>query len=472
MLTLLTFLINAVVNFALGLGVAYFLGATEFGSFALAAAAGTVLQTLFFEWLRLATNRFYGEKQGADDPGIISTLNRTTGGIAAMLSIAALGIYFGGGALGVTALVAALAPLIAISGGLYDYRTALARACFQHKRYAALVVVKNAVALVAMLGGAYLWHRADVVLFGVCLSALAGVAVSAGFYQERPAEKGRARLDLLRQFALYSTPIVLANIVFLANMFMARSGVALHHGLAESGRYSLALDIGLKLAATLGSGLDMVLFQMAVRAEAEQGSAAAQAQLSRNFGIVFAVMLAATCGIWLALPSFEALFVGESYRGSFAEYTTLLLPGLLAFAIIQYAINPLFQIARKTAPVILSAAVSLAVTASVLFLVPGSNGGHGAVATTAGFLAGLVVISGLVARIAPVAVPWLDMAKACVATLAMLAVALPLRGQTPGLAVLVATAALGGGVFAALAFALNIAGFRTALLGRLRPARG
>lgn len=468
MLTLLTFLVNSLVNFALGLGVAYYLGASEFGVFALAAAGAFVLQTAFFDWLRLSANRFYGKVQDAADPGIIATLNRLTGGIAISLSLCALGIYFGGGGLGVTALVAAMAPMIAITSGLYDFRAAVARASFDNRRYAELVIVKNAVALVLMLGGAYVWHRADIVLFGLCLSAL-GAAAFAGRGQ-RGGDEGALRKDLIRQFAVYSVPIIAANIIFLANMMMVRSGVALQHGIAESGRFSLSLDIGLKLAATLGSALDLYLFQLAVRAEAEGGMVAARDQLKHNLSVVFGVMLPACLGIWLVLPSFEKLFVSESYCGAFAEYLTILLPGLFASAMIQYAINPLFQIARKTAPVVLAALTSLLVTAAYLFLVPGADGAHGAWATTAGFAAGLVVIIALAIRTAPVAVPWADLGKALVAAAAMLLLALPLRGLAPGVATLAGTALLGAAVYGLMAFMLNLCGFRATVMGRWRPA--
>ena len=471
MLTLLTFTFNAIANFALGLGVAYYLGAQEFGTYALAAAAGTVLQTLFFEWLRLATNRFYGEKQVADDPGIVSTLNRGTGAIAALLSVAALVIYASGGALGATALVAAMAPLIAISGGLFDYRTALARACFQHKRYAALVIVKNVAALALMLGGALYWCRADVVLFGLCISALTGVAISARFFQEKPAERGKARAALLRQFMIYSAPLIVANMIFLANMFMARSGVALQHGMAESGRYSLALDIGLKLVATIGSGLDILLFQLAVRAEAERGIEAARDQLAKNLLVIVGIVLPACIGLWLALPSFEAIFVGPSYRVAFSTYLTLLLPGLFAYALIHYGVNPLFQIARRTTPVIASALVSLVATAAAMFLVPGTDGSHGAVATSVGFVAGLSVMIMLAWRIAPIDVPWLDLGKVLVAALGMTLAALPLHSQPGSALILVATAVVGGTVYGGLAMAMNIGGCRCTLLARLRRLR-
>lgn len=470
MLTLITFTFNAAANFALGLGVAYYIGAQEFGTYALAVAAGSVLQTLFFEWLRLSTNRFYGEKQAGADPGILSTLNRGTGAIAIILSIAALGLYFGGARLGAILLVVAMAPLIAISNGLFDYRAALARAEFKNRRYAALVIFKNLAAIALMLGSALYWCRADAVLFGLCLSSLAAVAISSRFFQE-PAPAGAApRKDLVRQFMVYSAPLIIANLIFLANMFMARSGVALQHGIAESGRYSLALDIGLKLVATIGSGLDIVLFQLAVRAESTEGKAAAHAQLARNIVVLLAVIAPACLGIWLALPSFEAVFVGASYRGAFSESMTLLLPGLFAYALIQYAINPLFQIAQKTQPVVLSALVSLGVTAGVLFLTPGSDGAHGAIATSAGFIAGLVVMLVLAWRVTPIAVPWIEIGKVLIAALAMVAAVLPLRGRAPGVVELIEIAVAGGAVYGALAFALNIGALRQQVMGRLRPA--
>ena len=74
------FLVNAGLNFALGLLVARFLGPDEFGRYAVAMAVAVVINTAFFEWLRLSTTRFYsgephaGERaavveQGHPDPG-------------------------------------------------------------------------------------------------------------------------------------------------------------------------------------------------------------------------------------------------------------------------------------------------------------------------------------------------------------------------------------------------------------------
>ena len=243
MLTLATFIFNAAANFAIGLTVAYLLGAEQFGVFALASAGGALLQTLFLEWLRLSTNRFYGEKQGAEDGGLKSTLDLVTGLIAVGLSVAALALYLAGGGLGATALIAAMGPLIAVSNGIFDYRASVARTLFEHRRYAALVVVKNVAALVFMIGGAWYWRRADLVLIGLCLSAIAGVLLSSKYFSETRVLPRPARFDLVRQFANYAAPLVFSSLLIQANVFMTRAVVAQHYGIDESGRFSLALDI-------------------------------------------------------------------------------------------------------------------------------------------------------------------------------------------------------------------------------------
>lgn len=469
MLMIITFGFNALVNFALGLGVAYYLGAGEFGVFALAVAGGVVLQTVIFEWLRMAANRFYGEKQGAENPAILATLNLATGLAAILLSVTGVILYFAGASLGLSATVAAMAPLTAISGGLFDYRCAVARAAFDTRRYAQMVIVKNAMALVLMLGGAWWFCRADVVLIGLSLSALSGVLATARFAREKNIA-GAFDAGLLGRFALYSGPMVVSSLVFQLNMFMTRSTVAVHYGLAESGRYSLALDIGLKLVATIGSALDILLFQLAVRAESEKDATAAREQLSRNLAIVTAILLPVCAGFWMIVPSFEVLFVGASYSGAYSSYTLHLLPGLFAFGLAFYAINPIFQIAQKTWPVLLSAAANISVAAAVLFLVPGSSGRHGAVATSAGFIAATLLMILLAGRLAPIKVPWADLGRAFAATLAMVLALIPLRGLAPGVSTLLLSCLAGGLAFSLTAYALNLAGLRAMLRARLRLA--
>ena len=70
-----------------------------------------------------------------------------------------------------------------------------------------------------------------------------------------------------------------------------------------------------------------------------------------------AVLLPACLGVWLTLPSIEALIVPGAYRGPFRHFLTLMLPGLFAMTYALFAINPIFQIANRTAPIIAAALI-------------------------------------------------------------------------------------------------------------------
>ena len=59
MAVIAAFVLNAGLNFVLGIAIARMLGPADFGRFALATAGAVVLNTLLFEWLRLSATRFY-----------------------------------------------------------------------------------------------------------------------------------------------------------------------------------------------------------------------------------------------------------------------------------------------------------------------------------------------------------------------------------------------------------------------------
>ena len=74
MRVLLAFFANACVNFVIGLLIAKFLGPEEYGRFALAFAITTVVQTALYDWLRLATTRFYSGRTRETAPYVRGTL--------------------------------------------------------------------------------------------------------------------------------------------------------------------------------------------------------------------------------------------------------------------------------------------------------------------------------------------------------------------------------------------------------------
>ncbi|MFD0937195.1 lipopolysaccharide biosynthesis protein, partial [Methylobacterium trifolii] len=89
MAVIAAFVLNAGLNFVLGLLIAKLLGPADFGRFALATAGAIVLNTVLFEWLRLSATRFYSGRVRADEPWIRHGLDRAYAVLALVLFSAA-----------------------------------------------------------------------------------------------------------------------------------------------------------------------------------------------------------------------------------------------------------------------------------------------------------------------------------------------------------------------------------------------
>jgi O-antigen/teichoic acid export membrane protein len=376
-----------------------------------------------------------------------------------------------GAGLGLPASLLAATAAAGIGMGLFDYRTALARARFLERSYAALVLWKNALGFVLMVGGAFLFGNAALVLMGAALSGAAALLVARRALADpdlRPSLAGRRHL---KTFAAYAAPLVAANLLYQLMPLMNRAALAYTDGYAEAGKFSLAADLGLRLFMTLGSALDILLFQIAVRTEEAHGRAEAERRIAHNLAVVAALLLPLAAGFWAVLPAFEALLVPQAFRGAFSAYTTLLIPAFVAFALIQYALNPAFQLRTRTAPAVLAAFAGLAVNAALLPILPNVMGPTGiAAAQLAGLVLGAILLGALAVRSGGLRLPWRELGCAALTTAVMTAAVLPLRGIDPPALALALAAILGLIVYGALAYVLDLASARTLLRARFGRA--
>jgi hypothetical protein len=96
----------------------------------------------------------------------------------------------------------------------------------------------------------------------------------------------------------------------------------------------------------------VLLFQLAVKADEHHGNEEGRRQVGRNIGIVLAILAPACAGLWLVVPSFEVLVVPAEFRGAFARNLALLMPGLFCYGLVFFALSPVFQIEKRTAPLV------------------------------------------------------------------------------------------------------------------------
>jgi O-antigen/teichoic acid export membrane protein len=266
------------------------------------------------------------------------------------------------------------------------------------------------------------------------------------------------------RFLSYGMPIIFANILYQSTPLLNRVLVSQTLGFAEAGQLSLAFEIGVRIIGAIGSALDVILFQIAVRAEKTIGAEGAREQVSRNMGVVFAVVIPAVTGCWLILPSFESLFVPQNFQGPFARYFTLMIPALTAFALINYALNPAYQIAHRLPPLIIGALVAVLVNLLAIGFLPAQGDATiFALAQSLSSLAGMVALSSMLFMVKSMWPRAKDILGTVFSASLMFAAVLPLRGLAPGPIVMAAQIALGAAVYLGSAAALDLAGVRTLL---------
>jgi O-antigen/teichoic acid export membrane protein len=465
------FFCNLLFNFAIGLLIATFLGPAEFGRFALAHATAIFVQTGFFDWIRLGATRFYSQRTRNEEPAVRATLDLGFAFITVGLAAGASLLLLTGVTFTLSNGLIALALCIAVTNGLFDYHTALVRACFDDRLFTRLILVKNLFAFALMGGGAFVFGSAKMTLIGTIIS-LAGSVVTARAALRDPGSKpSLAKLSIARSLMAYSLPIVGANLLYLSIPLANRSILAIVYGFSETGQFSLAYDFGTKAIQAIGSALDIVLFQIAVAAHDLQGPTQARQQVARNMTIVIAMVLPACTGLWLTLPSIEQLVVPMEFRSHFGLLLPLMMTGLFCMAMIQYCINPIFLIDKKTTPLIVAALAACVVDPLLILILPrDADGSSFAIAQAGAMVAALVV---LVAYASAAKREWprpRDLAITMLANALMSVAILPMRDQHPGLATLAEQVSVGIAVYAFIVLGLDVAGLRGITLARLRLA--
>ncbi|QGM44523.1 lipopolysaccharide biosynthesis protein [Methylocystis heyeri] len=466
---MLVFTANSLLNFVVSLLVAKFLGPAEYGRFTVALAASVILELLCFDWLRLAATRFYSQRDQAEKPQVRATLDRAFVWIGLAASAASIGAFFIGPDLPLSPDLVSLAIGVAITNGMFDFSCALLRSRFLDRPYGVLVIVKNILAFLLTVGGAFALGSARIALLGLMVSAAGSLVAAREGLIDPNARRAAPDRALALRFLGYGLPIIAANILYQSTPLLNRVVVSQSLGFAEAGQLSLAFEIGVRIVGAIGSALDVILFQIAVRAEKTIGAQGARAQVSRNMGVVFAIVVPAVLGCWLILPSFESLFVPQNYRGPFAHYFTLMAPALAAFALINYALNPAYQISHRLAPLIIGALFAVLVNLlAIEFLPSGADAAKFALAQSLSSLAGMLALFLMLFLLEPMWPRARDVLGTLFASALMLAAALPLRALTPGPLAMGAQIAVGAAVYLATAAALDLAGLRTLLLYRPR----
>jgi O-antigen/teichoic acid export membrane protein len=472
----LTFAANSALNFVLGLLIARFLGPEQFGLYALGAALLILISAFAIDWLKLSTIRFYSQDKRRAEPAIRASLD----GLAALCTLALMAILLtavvAGVDLRIPTAIAAAAVAAGATGGLFDYQQAVARAREDDAVYARMVIIKNGVALVLMVGGAWLTRDPVLVLVGSALSCLAALMVARRALSDAPLDLKAIDRRHVRAFAIYALPLVATNILLATIPLLNRAYMASGFGLAEAGYFSLAADIGFKAMATVGATIEIMLLPLAVRTMERAGMAAAHEQIGRNLIVVLACLLPLAAGTLAVLPAFEALLVPPAFQGHFSSYIWLLMPAFVALPLMQVGLNPVYLVSKRTMVSTASAAAAVAVNASILAImlfapIPQPGPAGVALAMSAGFVVSMLIVGWGALRHSAMRPGLRDLCWIAAGLIAMTATLWPWREMTPASLTLGLQVIAGGVIYGIVMIAGDVAGCRRSVVNCLRQRR-
>ena len=464
----LPFISNTLMNFVIGLLLARFLGPAEYGRMALALASGQLIQTIVFDWLRLAATRFYSERTRQEQPELRASFDVSFAVLIALLCSGAIAFMLTGVHVPLSHGLIGLAVGAAVANGLFDYHTALVRARFLDGAYARIILGKNILSLLLTVGGAWWFGSAVMTLTGLCLSMTGSLVLARKSLTDAGTTPRLAERGLVAQSLRYAMPIVTATMLYQLIPLIDRALIAHSYGFAESGQFSLAYDLGIRIALAVGSTMDVLLFQIAVKADEAHGAEHARQQVAHNMAVVLAIIVPTLLGVWLVMPSFQQLVVPPEFRGPFAHFLSPMLPGFCCYALIHYAVHPVFQIRKGTVPLIVAGGLALLTNIGLIYGLPRADDAtHFAYALTGALGVGLAILVGMAVlqRAA-----WPNPKEFIVTALgagAMAAVLLPLRSMPPGVYTIAVQVTLGTLIYGAFVFAFDLAGLRAVMLDHL-----
>ena len=436
------------------------LSPADYGVYALAFLAMSLVSTGLFVWLEAAMARFYApESIGGRLPGHFATVYRT-------FAVMAVGFPLIAGA--ILWLVPMPVPLkFAVGAGLCAivFRSLLKLA--QERRRAAGDVSGAALIDIAQTIGGFVVGAGLAVLGWGGGAPLIGMGAAAGvcLIWVLPTELTRVRGGSfeparLRMYAAYGFPVAGSLILALVLATTDRFLLAAYLNDTSVGVYHAGYSLANRTLDVMFIWLGMAGGPAAIAALERGGHAALKSAAHEQASFMVALTLPAAAGLALVARPLADLMIGPGLREGAAHVTPWIAASAFMAGITTYYFHTAFTLARRTRLLMLAMSAPALSNLVLNWLLIPRFGLDGALwATLASYGLGVVASSALGRRALALPVPWETLGRAGVATIAM-ALTVSLVPASGGVLELFAKATVGALVYSVLALVLNVCGIR------------
>jgi O-antigen/teichoic acid export membrane protein len=335
---------------------------------------------------------------------------------------------------------------------------------FRPVRYFWMNLTRNVLILALAAGAAWIFHAPLWVLGATYLAMLlAALAFHPGGIGLSPRLFDRG---VARQLIVFGWAMAIVRATGGVSFALDRMLLESLAGRDAVGYYTVAYSLAQTTIMVICSGIGSATYSLAVRAVEGGDRAAIRAQLSRNCGVLFGLLLPAAIGAALGAPAIARLCVSPAFVEPVASLIAWLAIGAFFYGFRANYIDHAFQLGHSTnrlaTVVVVAALVNLALD---VILIPryGYVGCAAAslVASLVGLAHGILLSRGVMAM----PIPARDILKTTIASLAMALFLWPFHGRT-GIGILAFQVIGGVAIYGVLMLAMDALGLRGKLRAR------
>jgi O-antigen/teichoic acid export membrane protein len=341
----------------------------DYGVYLLGVGFASVISTFLAGWFRNLILSGHARNDGTDVRGVV-----ISGYLVCCLTAPAA--YGLGRLVGLDAMAAAAAVLLAGAIGLFELTQDLVRA-----RLLAVTVMKATL----VRAGAALCLGAAVALLGptgVLLLISSTLAyLLAVLAQSRTAWRGTvvkfARTDLLAA-AKQGLPLTLSLTLLAISSVTDRFMIANLVGAADAGRYIAGLDLVRQTLMMPAISAAAAFFPLAVQIHANQGHAAVRSHLGECAELLLSITLPACLGFAIIAPHVANVVLGVAFREIAAQTMPIVAVAVIFQILTQQYLHASFLLSGRSSFYLINTASIIAANVILSYVLIGQYGTVGA----------------------------------------------------------------------------------------------
>jgi O-antigen/teichoic acid export membrane protein len=331
----------------------------DFGIYVIGNTLAGIVSALMFTWLRHSTVRFQSEGRTAD---VRLTALAGYGGILLIMPAALVAIAVVGR---VSWSAACVAVLISASMGFFDLAQDILRARQLANRAMLGVMARAAISLAAGLLAISLGAGGIGLLIALSTAYIAAASLIAPWSWQKPLAP--VSTVTLKQMALFGGPITVSGFIFAIHSGLDRLIVGSVLGTDAAGQYGASADFVRQCMIYPAMSASAAIGPMAIQLMADQQPVALKSHLERSAELLLAVVLPAAVGLAIASHDLSLVVLGAKYRDAGSSVMPLLALSWVAYVIAHHYAHLSFSLANRPRQYIVHAAITLAISAALMY---------------------------------------------------------------------------------------------------------